>query len=71
MDNIKETKINSIFKKAIKNHLANKLEIAENLYLEILKMNPSHLDACNNLGTIYQKKEKFEKAITYYNKEFK
>ena len=41
------------FALAIQNHKKNNLQVAENLYTEILKTNPNHVDAHNNLGIIF------------------
>ena len=58
------------FALAVQNHKKNNLKVAGNLYNEILKTNPNHVDARNNLGTILLKlgklqiaKSCFEKAI--------
>ena len=58
------------FALAVQNHKKNNLKVAGNLYNEILKTNPNHVDARSNLGTILLKlgklqiaKSCFEKAI--------
>ena len=45
-----------------------KLEEAESLYRSILKEQPEHLDANNNLGIILQNSGKLEEAKEYYKK---
>ena len=64
------TTLVEIFNLAIKNHQANKLEEAQDLYNQVLKIDPDHLRALNNIGTIFlnlgenqKAKECFEKAI--------
>jgi len=61
--NIKET-----FALALKNHKDNKLEIAENIYNEVLKINPAHLGANNNLGIVFTKLKKYNKAKIIFEK---
>lgn len=50
------------FKKALKLQEVNELQQAENLYKQILEINPKHIDSLNNLGVIYFKMNKFELA---------
>ena len=54
--------INLVLKKAVNLHLSKKLDQAEELYKKILKYNPNHLDALNNLASIYNYKKKHEQA---------
>ena len=54
--------INLVLKKAVNLHLSKKLDEAEELYKKILKNNPNHLDALNNLASIYNYKKKHEQA---------
>ena len=60
---IKET-----FDLATKNHQENNLDVAENLYNEVLKLDPKHTDALNNLGIIFTDLGEFQKAKSYYEK---
>ena len=60
--------INQIFNQAITLHRNEKLEEAERLYKEILKVQSEHLDANNNLGIILEKHGKLEEAEIYYKK---
>ena len=46
-----------IFSLAVQNHKKNNIKAAQNLYNQILKVNPSHVDANNNLGVIFQQLE--------------
>ena len=41
------------FALAVQNHQKNNLKVAGNLYKEILKTNPNHVDAHNNLGLVF------------------
>ena len=82
MDKIKNINLEETFNLAVKNHQNNNLQDAHNYYQKILKIDPNHLGALNNLGVIFKKlgqiqkaKEFFEKVIqidpndidTYYN----
>ena len=64
----KNLTIKETFALAIQNHQRNNLQVAEKLYKEILKKNPSHVDAYNNLGAALQGLKKFEKAKTCYER---
>ena len=62
--------INVIFNRAVKNHQEGKTDIAQDLYNQVLKNNPNHSQALNNLGIIFKglgdnqkAKECYEKAI--------
>ena len=64
---------NQILQQAITAHSEGKLEGAERLYREILKDEPTHLDANNNLGVLLQTSNRLEEAEKCYKKaiEFK
>ena len=49
----KDLSIEKIFKKAIEYHNNKKLNLAEKLYNEVLRKDPSHIQALNNLGIIF------------------
>ena len=70
MDKNKEITVAKIFKSALENHQANKIDVAQNLYNQVLEIDPTHTDATNNLGIIFKElgenqkaKECFEKTI--------
>ncbi len=56
------------FALAVQNHQKNNLQVAENLYKEILKTNPNHVDAHNKLGTILLHLGDLQKAKSCYEK---
>ena len=56
------------FALAIQNHKKNNLQVAENLYKEILKTNPNYVNAHNNLGLVFQKLGDLQKARSCYQK---
>ena len=60
--------IEKIFKLAIQNHKENNFDVAQNLYNEILKINPNHINALSNLGAIFKQIGKYQKAINCYEK---
>jgi len=70
MNKNKNLTIDEAFNLAVKNHQENNLQVAKTFYNEILKVNPYHLQALNNLATVFKKlrenqkaKDCFEKAI--------
>ena len=56
------------FSLAVQNHKKNNLQVAKDLYKEILRTNPNHVDAHNNLGLIFQTLGEFQKSRSYYQK---
>ena len=56
------------FALAVQNHQKNNLKIAENLYKKILKTNPNHASAHNNLGVVFNELGEDQKAISYFQK---
>jgi len=70
MEKNKNLTIEETYELAVKNHLENKIETATNLYRQVLKANPNHSKAHNNLGVSFltlmepqKAKECYEKAI--------
>ena len=53
---------------AVTMHQEGKLEEAEKLYREILKTNPNHLDANNNLGALLNDTGRHDEAEASYKK---
>ena len=66
MNPIKET-----FLMAVKSHQKNDLLLAESLYNEVLKYDPNHIDAHNNLGLLLMGLDKIHKAKYYFEKAIK
>ena len=64
----KNLTIKEIFALAIQNHQKNNLKVTENLYKEILKINPSHVYAHNNLGIVLKELGEDQKAISSFQK---
>jgi tetratricopeptide (TPR) repeat protein len=68
MDKIKNSDIKDLFKKGEKNESEKKYKNAVDLYNQVLKIDPNHIDSLNNLGTIFYKMGELQKAINYYKK---
>lgn len=60
-----------LFKKALKFQSENELQQAENLYKQILDINPKHVDTVNNLGFIYLKTDRRDLAKNAFYKAVK
>ena len=60
--------ITEIFNLAVKNHKNNNLKEAQDLYNQILKIDPEHTHTQNNLGIIFEKLKDNEKAKNYFEK---
>jgi hypothetical protein len=63
-----EPTINQILRQAINTHQEGRLEEAEKLYLKILKIQPTHPDANNNMGVLLQGLGRFDEAEESFNK---
>ena len=60
--NNKNLTIKETFASAVQNHQKNFFKIAENLYKEILKINPNHFGSIFYLGTLLVQTQRFELA---------
>jgi len=60
--NNKNLTIKETFASAVQNHQKNLFKIAENLYQEILKINPNHFGSIFYLGTLLVQTQRFELA---------
>ena len=68
MNEEKNLTIKETFDLAIQNHQKKNIQVAENLYKDILNKEPDHIGAHNNLGTIYISLKQFEKAKVCFEK---
>ena len=68
MDKIKNADIKDLFKKGEKNESEKKYKKAVDLYNQVLKIDPNHIDSLNNLGSIFYKTGELQRAINYYKK---
>ena len=68
MKTTKSLKIKKMFALAFENYKKKKFKIAENIYKEIIEIDPSHASAHNNLGLIFELFRENKKAINSYQK---
>ena len=54
------------FALAVQNHNKNNLQVAENLYKEILKTNPNHIETIFLLGSLSAQTNNFDKAKKFF-----
>lgn len=59
------------FKLAIENHSKKNFKLAEAIYIDILKIEPKHVNALNNLGELYRVIGKFKNAKNCYQQAIK
>jgi tetratricopeptide (TPR) repeat protein len=71
MNKNKNLSIKETFALAVQNHQKKSLQIAENLYNEILKVEPNHSNTHNNLGLIFKSQKEYHKAKSYFEKAIK
>ena len=60
--------IEKIFNLAVKNHQEGKTDIAQELYNQVLKIDPNHSQALNNIAVIFTNSKDYQKAISSYEK---
>ena len=63
-----DLKIDETFNLAVKNHIKNNLKEAQNFYNQVLKINPNHINALNNLGGLFKQLGETKKAKNFYDK---
>ena len=68
MEQKKNLTIDEILNLGIQNHKKNNFLMAENLYNEVLKKNPEHVQAHFYLGKLFEKSGKLERSISYFEK---
>ena len=71
MNKNKNLIIKEIFGRAIKNHQEGKTDIAQELYNKVLKIDPNHSGALNNLGAIFRGLGEYQKAKDCYEQVIK
>ena len=54
--------------KAIKLHVRGKVDKAEEIYKKIINIDPNNIISLNNLGSILNTKENFEKSLNFVNR---
>ena len=68
MDSNKNLLLEETYNLAIKNHQEGRLDVAQEFYNQVLKINPDHSVAHNNLGVIFDNLGKYQKAKECYEK---
>jgi len=68
MSNKNNFTIKETFNLAVQNHQNNNLQDAQNYYQKVLKIDPNHLAALNNLGATFKELEEYQKAKDCYEK---
>ena len=68
MNEKKNLTIKEAFGLAVKNQQKGRLDVAQEFYNQILKINPNHLSTINNLGLIFNQLGENEKARSYFEK---
>ena len=68
MNDKQNLSIKDTFNLAIQNHQKNKLNVAQDLYNQILKIDPGHVSTLNNLGVIFRELGELQKAKSCYEK---
>jgi tetratricopeptide (TPR) repeat protein len=71
MNNNKSLTVEEIFNLAVQSHQEGKTDIAQDLYNQVLKINPSHSQVLNNLAIIFTNLKEYQKAIDCYEKAIK
>ena len=66
--NKKNMAIEETYASAVQNHKKNNLKLAEELYKEILKINPKHFESIFFLGTLLVQTHKFDMAKELFQK---
>jgi len=63
--------LNETFDLAVKNHLNNNLQDAQNYYQKVLALDPNHVSTLYNFGSIFEKLREYQKAKDYFEKVIK
>ena len=69
MNDEKDLTVDQTFNLAVRNHQNSNFQDAQNYYQKVLKIDPNHSAALNNLGAIYQSIRDHRKAKDCYEKE--
>ena len=64
----KDLTIEEAFKLAVKKHQEGKTDIAQELYNQILKIDPNHSETLNNIAVIFSSLKEYQKAKECYEK---
>jgi len=64
----KNLTVKEAFNLAVQNHQEGKTDIAQELYNNVLKIDPNHSQALNNIAVIFTNSKDYQKAISSYEK---
>ena len=68
MNDNKNLMIEETFNLAVKNQHESKTDVAQELYNQVLKINPNHSQALNNIAVIFTNLKDYQKAKECYEK---
>ena len=68
MNENKNLKLEKIFSLAVEYHQKNEFNIAQDLYNQVIKINPNHVSSLNNLGALFKELGDIQNAKNYYEK---
>ena len=68
MEKNKSITIEKAFNLAVKNHQEGKTDIAQELYNQVLKIDPNHSQTLNNIAVIFKNLKDYQKAKNCYKK---
>ena len=71
MSNDKNLTVDQTFNLAVQNHQEGTLDVAQEFYNQVLKIDPNHSAALNNLGTIFTNLKEYQKAKNCFEKAIK
>ena len=68
MNNDKKLTFDQTFNLAVQNHREGKTDIAQDLYNQVLKIDPNHSQSLNNIAVIFTNSKDYQKAKSCYKK---
>ena len=68
MNNDKKLTFDQTFNLAVQNHREGKTDIAQDLYNQVLKIDPNHSQSLNNIAVIFTNSKDYQKAKECYEK---
>jgi len=71
MSNEKNLTLKKAFDLAVQNHQEGRLDVAQEFYNQVLKINPNHSLALSNIGVIFNASGELQKAKECYKKLLK
>jgi len=68
MNEKKDLNVKEVFALALENQHRKNFDVAQDLYNQVLKINPNNVNALNNIGLLFQNKRDYKKANNYFEK---